>query len=217
MRLTRVSEVFVITHAPSDRLVNRACFMYSLNGDILPTVLENSFRCETMEGRKVDGIERQRSLLCVYRFYGDRKKVWDPFFSPPPRKRIVDYRSARQISRSLWFVRKEGTDRRVYRLAAIILNNLLVEYPIKVLLPRQLIYWCRKKKSRANHSSFSLSRSVTNGIPLSIYFTFFLRPLSNPCTTLEITPDFYKPNFLLPDGGKEKKKEKNLWTVKLKP
>lgn len=108
VRLTRVSEVFVITHAPSDRLVNRACFMYSLNGDILPTVLENSFRCETMEGRKVDGIERQRSLLCVYRFYGDRKKVWDPFFSPPPRKRIVDYRSVRQISRSLSMVRSKG-------------------------------------------------------------------------------------------------------------
>lgn len=111
VRLTRVSEVFVITHAPSDRLVNRACFMYSLNGDILPTVLENSFRCETMEGRKVDGIERQRSLLCVYRFYGDRKKVWDPFFSPPPRKRIVDYRSVRQISRSLSMVRSKGRNR----------------------------------------------------------------------------------------------------------
>lgn len=53
VRLTRVSEVFVITHAPSDRLVNRACFMYSLNGDILPTVLENSFRNDGgREGRK---------------------------------------------------------------------------------------------------------------------------------------------------------------------
>lgn len=69
VRLTRVSEVFVITHAPSDRLVNRACFMYSLNGDILPTVLENSFRCETMEGgkegRKEGGRNREATIVIM--------------------------------------------------------------------------------------------------------------------------------------------------------
>lgn len=58
--------------------------------------LSKRWREGRKEGRKVDGIERQRSLLCVYRFYGDRKKVWRPLHRR--RDRIVDYRWVRQIS-----------------------------------------------------------------------------------------------------------------------
>lgn len=66
VRLTRVSEVFVITHAPSDRLVNRAVFYVQPQRWHIANRLRKqlSMRNE-MEGGKKEGEARNREATIV--------------------------------------------------------------------------------------------------------------------------------------------------------
>ena len=114
----------------------------------------------------------------------------------------------------------------MYQLAAIILNNLLVEYPIKVLLPRQLIYWCRKKKKKKKRKEKRFvvaSRYPVLGIQryIPLVHLLYLFSFYDPFPTLAPWKlrqiSINRISSFQAEERKKKKKEKNLRTVKLKP